>query len=42
MKHHFLLNKTSNVSISLKLRRVRLTIITLEKQWVLHVLSVCL
>jgi len=42
MKHHFLLNKTNNVRISLKLRRVRLTILAVGKQWVLHILSVCL
>jgi len=35
-------NKTGDVLIDLALRRVRVTILVVEKQYVLHILSVCL
>jgi hypothetical protein len=35
-------NKTGNVRINVALRRVRVTIVAVEKQSVLHILSVCL
>jgi hypothetical protein len=34
-------NKTSNVRINVTLRRIRETIVAVEKQYVLHVPSVC-
>jgi hypothetical protein len=33
--------KTGNVRINLTLRRVRITIVAAEKQYILHILSVC-
>lgn len=35
-------NKTSNARINVALRRLRETIFAVEKQYVLHILSVCL
>jgi hypothetical protein len=35
-------NKTACVRINVTLRRVRVTIVAVEKQKVLHILSVCL
>jgi hypothetical protein len=35
-------SKTGNVRINVTLRRVRITIFVVEKQYVLHILSVCL
>jgi hypothetical protein len=35
-------NKTGYVRINVALRRVRVTILAVEKQYVLHILSVCL
>jgi hypothetical protein len=34
--------KTGNIDINVTLRRVRLNIVAVEKQYVLHILSVCL
>jgi hypothetical protein len=35
-------DNSSNVSINVKLRRVRLTIVVKEKHTVLHIMTVCL
>jgi len=40
-KEH-LINKTGNVCINVRLRRVSVTIFVVEKQEVLHILRVCL
>jgi hypothetical protein len=36
------INRTDNVRINVTLRRVRVTIAAVQKQEVLHILSVCL
>ena len=35
-------NKTHSVSVNVTPMRVRITIVAVKKQWVLHILSVCL
>ena len=36
------INRTGNVRINVTMRRVRVTIVAVQKQEILHILSVCL